>query len=122
MRRWGETIVRWVRTVLKFQERPWWPRGTGIDENGEGRPDGDRERERGLRAARGGGVGVVAGMGFETERSDEAGRCGLGDWELGSAEAGRRRRPTELGTGTDRTGFAKREQPNWPFGVVRLGR
>ena len=23
-------------------------------------------------------------MGFETERSDEAGRCGLGDWELGS--------------------------------------
>ena len=54
-------------------------------------------------------------MGFETERSDEAGRCGLGDWELGSAEAGRRRRPTELATGTDRTGFAKREQPNWPF-------
>ena len=63
-------------------------------------------------------------MGFETERSDEAGRCGLGDWELGSAEAGRRRRPTELGTGTDRTGFAKREQPNWPavLGVCFLGR
>ena len=44
-------------------------------------------------------------MGFETERSDEAGRCGLGDWELGSAEAGRRRRPTELATGTDRTDY-----------------
>ena len=65
-------------------------------------------------------------MGFETERSDEAGRCGLGDWELGSAEAGRRRRPTELGTGTDRTGFAKREHRNGRFWGLffgaRLGR
>ena len=52
-------------------------------------------------------------MGFETERSDEAGRCGLGDWELGSAEAGRRRRPTELATGTDRTGYLCEEGCEW---------
>ena len=113
MRRWGETIVRWVRTVLKFQERPWWPRGTGIDENGEGRPDGDRERERGLRAARGGGVGWSRGWG--SRRRDRTRRGGAG-WGIGSWGL---RRPGDV---EDRPNWAQERTelatgPNWARGV-----